>query len=308
VTTLRSNRINTLTLQPSAAMVQLVPENPYDMPTPADYAANRLAQNREPVRHYPRNGEAPGNASGQFIDNELSSHASPPASKRTPEGKARSSMNALRHGLTARVVVLPSEDMNAYNAFSKEIVDSLDAQTPVERQFAQTVADNQWRINRIRSIEDGMLGMGHFEAAGNFDCPTSEIHSAMTAARAFRDDSKSFVNLSIYEQRLHRSMKESLRQLRELQAERREREKTEMDDAIRLLKTQQMKGLPYEPDPGKFVYASAEIAAESARRDRLQDSLRAEKAGFNLTRYTALVPPVILSPVPFPVAPAPQAS
>src|ERR1039458_2035241 len=216
------------------------------MPSPAEYAANRLAQNREPVRHpasghpasghpasgpYPRNGEAPGNASDQSINNESARQAPspPPASGRTPEGKARSSMNALRHGLTARVVVLPTEDMDAYQAFAKEIVDSLDAQTPVERQFAQTVADNQWRINRIRSIEDGMLGMGHFTAAqaqvrcaansdeaGNFDCPSSEIHSAMTAARAFRNDSKSFVNLSIYEQRLHRSMKEPLRQLREL--------------------------------------------------------------------------------------------
>jgi len=228
------------------------------MPTPAQYAANRL--------------------------NAEKSHG--PTS---PQGKARSKMNALRHGLTARVVVLPSEDMDAYHAFSKEIVNSLDAQTPVERQFAQTVADNQWRINRIRSIEDGMLGMGHFEAAGDFDCPTSEIHSAMTAARAFRDGSRAFVNLSIYEQRLHRSMKESLRQLKELQSERREREKTEMDDAVRLLKTQQMKG--------EFVYASAEIVTEAARRARLQDSLLAEKAGFNLTKYTALVPPVILSPI-----------
>ena len=223
------------------------------MPSPAEYAANRLKnENNQTGAH-------------------LRSH---------PEGKARSSMNALRHGLTARVVVLPTEDMDAYHAFSKEIVDSLDAQTPVERQFAQTVADNQWRINRIRSIEDGMLGMGHFEAAGDFDCPNSEIHSAMTAARAFRDDSKSFVNLSIYEQRLHRSMKESLRQLRELQTERREREKAEMDDAIRLLKTQKMKG--------EFVYASPEITAEAARRDRLADALLAEKTAFNLTRYNHL--------------------
>jgi hypothetical protein len=59
-----------------------------------------------------------------------------------------------------------------------------------------------------------------------------------------------------------------------------------MDDAIRLLKTQQMKGLPFEPEQGKFVYASAEIAAESARRDRLADSKLAEEAGFNLARYT----------------------
>jgi hypothetical protein len=194
-------------------------------------------------------------------------------------------MNALRHGLTARVVVLPSEDMAAYKAFSLEIVDSLDPQTPVERQFAQTVADNQWRINRIRSIEDGMLGMGHFERAGDFDCPSPEIHSAMTAARAFRAGSQAFVNLSIYEQRLHRSLKDALRQLKELQAERRDRRKAEMDDAIRLLKTQEMKGLPFDPTENGFVYASAEIARESARRDRLEAAKQAEKAGFNLTRY-----------------------
>src|ERR1700736_1284609 len=96
----------------------------------------------------------------QYVANRLNAAKSTgPAS---PEGKVRSSLNALRHGLTARVVVLPSEDMAAYLAFSKEIVDSLDPQAPMERQFAQTVADNQWRINRIRSIEDGMLGDAHF--------------------------------------------------------------------------------------------------------------------------------------------------
>jgi hypothetical protein len=227
------------------------------MPSPAEYAANRLKTALSEV---------------------------PQPATREP-GRKRSSMNALRHGLTARVVVLPSEDMDAYNAFSKEIVDCLDPQTPVERQFAQTVADNQWRINRIRSIEDGMLGMGHFEAAGNFDCPTAEIHSAMTAARAFRDGSKAFVNLSIYEQRLHRSMKEALRQLKELQAERRERRKTEMDDAIRLRKAAKMKGLPYDSAADNFVYASAEIEREERRRDRLHDARIAEQSHFDLAKY-----------------------
>jgi hypothetical protein len=139
-------------------------------------------------------------------------HMSEPNTQ-TPK-PTRSSMNALRHGLTARVVVLPSEDMDAYKGFSKEIVDSLDAQTPLERQFAQTVANNQWRINRIRSIEDGMLGLEHFRGVPDFKTISGEFHSAMAAAQAFREDSKAFVNLSIYEQRLHRSMKEALRQLR----------------------------------------------------------------------------------------------
>ena len=245
------------------------------MPSPIEYAANRLkAMNPEPVRPSPsERAESPESATEQ------------PTS---PKSRARSSMNALRHGLTARVVVLPSEDMDAYHAFSKEIVDCLDPQTPVERQFAQTVADNQWRINRIRSIEDGMLGMGHFEQAGDFDADNSEIHAAMTAARAFREDSKAFVNLSIYEQRLHRSMNEAHRQLKELQAERRDRRKAEMDDAIRLLKTQQMKGLPFDPKELSFVYATAEIEWERHRRERLHLAKIAEQSHFDLTRYRSV--------------------
>jgi hypothetical protein len=224
------------------------------MPTPAQYAANRL--------------------------NAIKS-----SGPTTPKGRVRSSLNALRHGLTARVVVLPSEDMAAYHAFSKEIVDSLDPQTPMERQFAQTVADNQWRINRIRSIEDGMLGDAHFGKAGDFDAEHADIHSTLTSSRAFRAHSQEFVNLSIYEQRLQRSLKEALRLLDELQTKRLARYKTQMDDAIRLSKAEKMKGLPYDPAPDGFVYAPAEIGHEQDRRHRLHLSKIAEQAGFDLTKY-----------------------
>lgn len=48
----------------------------------------------------------------------------------TIDGKRKSSQNALRHGLTGRIVVLPTEDMEVYKAFSKELVDSLNPQLP----------------------------------------------------------------------------------------------------------------------------------------------------------------------------------
>ena len=163
----------------------------------------------------------------------------------------RSSLNALRHGLTARIVVLPSEDMTAFQAFSKEIVDSLDTQTPVEREFAQTVADNLWRLNRIRSIEDGMLAEGHFEDAGDFDAEHDDIHSALSASRAFRAHSKEFATLSLYEQRLHRYMREALRQLEDLK------------EARRLRKTEETKGF----SQNGFVYWTPRTASRSTSPD-----------------------------------------
>jgi hypothetical protein len=228
-------------------------------------------------------------------------------------------MNALRHGLTARVVVLPTEDMAAYQAFSQEIVDSLNAQTPVERQFAQTIADNQWRINRICSIEDGMLGIGRYEDTDDLDISDPEVRGVMTAARAFRDHSKAFVNLSIYEQRLHRTIKETFRQLKELQAERRanaERAETERESAKGQSANRETPGLynptqtqdsPAPPAGFKrergqalrfgalspkcgaeekhpwsdgFVYASAEMTAESTQRDPIEAAQITEQSGF----------------------------
>jgi hypothetical protein len=84
---------------------------------------------------------------------------------------------------------------------------------------------------------------------------------------------------------LHRSMKDALRQLKELQAERRELRKTEMDDAIRLLKTQQMKGLPFDPAEFGFVHSTAQIALEQHRRERLHFAKIAEQSNFDLAAY-----------------------
>src|ERR1700691_85099 len=98
---------------------------------------------------------------------------------RTPAGKKRSSMNALRHGLTGRVVVLPSEDMDAYHAFCKELIADLAPETPVERQYAQTFCDTQWRLNRARSFEDSMLALGHFEGATIPGIEQPEIEAAL---------------------------------------------------------------------------------------------------------------------------------
>ncbi len=208
---------------------------------------------------------------------------------RTPEGKRRSCVNALRHGLTGRVVVLPSEDMDAYHAFCAELIADLAPETPVERQYAQTFCDTQWRLNRARAIEDSMLSLGHFEAAGDIDADHPQVHAALTAARVFREDSKSFVNLSLYEQRLQRTLKESLRQLQELQTKRIAARQTDLDAAVLVRNLHKMKGQSYDAsadqDGNQFVYSTAEIEAEARRQYRRADAENAKRFGYDRDSY-----------------------
>ena len=208
---------------------------------------------------------------------------------RTEEGKRRSSINACRHGLTGRVVVLPEEDLAAYQAFSKELFDSLAPETPVERQYAQTFVDTQWRLNRVRSIEDGMFGLGLMEPTANIPADHPEIHSALTASNVFRQNSQAFVNLSIYEQRLQRQLKESLRQLQELQAKRIAAREIALDAAVAIRNLHKMQHQPFDaaaaqPSNG-FVFSPEEIETEARRERLLAAAKHAEKLGYDLKRY-----------------------
>ena len=190
-----------------------------------------------------------------------SKHSSGPKSER---GKHRSSQNAMRHGLTGRIVVLPHEDMEVFKAFSKEIVESLNANSPMERQCAQAIADAQWRLNRARTFEDGMIALGHYEAEGNFTADSPEIHAALTAAKVFRDRSKDFANLALYEQRIGKAQKEAFRQLYDLQDRRKA--------------TIPMQPTLEEPKPVAQVVAVTAVAA-SATAKPIQ-SVISEKIGF----------------------------
>ena len=194
---------------------------------------------------------------------------------RTRLGKERSSHNALRHGLTGRIVVLPSEDLSVYQAFCKELMADLAPETPVERQYAQTFCDTQWRLNRARSIEDSMLALGHFEGAAIPGVERPEIEAALTAAKVFRQDSKSFMNLTLYEQRLQRTQKEALRQLQELQAKRIAARQTALDEAVALRNLHKMKGEPFVVDANQFVFSTTEIEQEAHRQNHRADAQNA---------------------------------
>src|ERR1700760_2312216 len=70
----------------------------------------------------------------------------------TEAGKRRSSLNAVRHGLTGQVVVLPAEEMEAYTQFSTPIAEGLETVGALEIQLAAMYTGFLWRINRAAAV------------------------------------------------------------------------------------------------------------------------------------------------------------
>ena len=57
----------------------------------------------------------------EFVSNNAATQPNQSTGPRTQEGKQRSALNALRHGLTGRTVVMPYEDMDQYHIFCRRL-------------------------------------------------------------------------------------------------------------------------------------------------------------------------------------------
>ena len=140
----------------------------------------------------------------------------------TQAGKDSSRLNALRHGLSGQTVLMPWEDREAYQSHCASFLKTLAPVGDIETQTAQGIADDQWRLNRARAVDTNLFALGHFDYAPETGHP--QIDAALTSARVFRDNSKVFVNLSLYEQRINRSLEKNFDRLEALQATRRAQE------------------------------------------------------------------------------------
>ena len=75
----------------------------------------------------------------------------------TEEGKKRSRLNAIRHGLTAETIIDALEDAEDYAAFELAVTSDYDAQTAVERELVLRLASLLWRLRRATAIESGLF-------------------------------------------------------------------------------------------------------------------------------------------------------
>ncbi|HZU28767.1 MAG TPA: hypothetical protein VFA04_24800 [Bryobacteraceae bacterium] len=68
---------------------------------------------------------------------------------RTPEGKAASSRNALKFGLTSKQVLLPHEDPAEFEALEATLLEQIQPADDGERLLVNDIAVARWKIRRI---------------------------------------------------------------------------------------------------------------------------------------------------------------
>jgi len=190
---------------------------------------------------------------------------------RTETGKHRSSLNALRHGLTGQIVVMPSEDLQAYQSHLKSFTDEYRPVGATEAHLVQALADTSWRLNRVAALETNLLTLGVAREPGTIIDAPPQVQDAMSIVAALESQSKALANLSLHSQRLSRQFERTAAQLRELQQTRQTREEEELDKIADIIEMYATNGETYDPSADGFVFSTAEIHRHqrTRKRDRL---------------------------------------
>jgi hypothetical protein len=107
---------------------------------------------------------------------------------RTPEGKARSSRNAVKHGFAGANPVINCEDQDAYNAHLDSYIARFQSVDQPEADIVRRAAIAMWRLDRLYALEAIILNL----EASYHAVPSSVIlpHNAgafTRAAVAFRE-------------------------------------------------------------------------------------------------------------------------
>ena len=174
------------------------------------------------------------------INRENAQHSTGP---RTEQGKYTASRNHTKHGLFA--VRTPSEEQQRFMApLSAELAPA----NFLERELAESIAADYFRLKRIRQIENAIL----------------------TGPSAFLENSKELERLTLYESRIGRAIQRNMKELQALQKTRKAAQAKSMEEAKLLAQLALMEGHTYDPTSDGFDFSPAEINTAINREARLK--------------------------------------
>jgi hypothetical protein len=171
---------------------------------------------------------------------------------RTADGKAKSSRNALKHGLRAQNPVLPDENAEDFHVLVGELEDQFQPQTAIEWTLLRQLADAEWRMRRVPCLEAGLIAAKLNESLRYYDqfperLPDDDAEADMVvigaAAASDANNGDTFSKLSRYEARLSHRYFKALEHLQQIQSLRNRPAEPEPEPAL------QSHPSPHPPQP-----------------------------------------------------------
>jgi len=166
---------------------------------------------------------------------------------RTEEGKAASSMNSLKHGLTAATVILPGEDPAEYQAFATGMRHDLDPLNTFETSLVTDLINLQWRLQRAARFE-------------------ARILSAETP------DFKALNNMSLHAARLKRQLSVTLKEFQKMHQEDQARMEDDFKRAEVHHRADLLLGRPSTVVANGFVFPLTDLLNWIAAKKALSDA------------------------------------
>jgi flagellar biosynthesis GTPase FlhF len=149
----------------------------------------------------------------------------------SPEGKARSSLNAVKTGLCGRALLLADEEeARAYRAHVARVHAWWAPANVEEHALVQSLADTQWRLESIPGLESALYAQARLRNQPLPQHPDPAIQRLLLDAQAEVAEAKALKNLRLHERRLRRQYEKDKAELNELRNERLEQEEQERQE------------------------------------------------------------------------------
>jgi len=138
----------------------------------------------------------------------------------TPEGKAKSSRNALKHGLTASIEALPGESQQDLDDLLEAHRSAYRPVGALEEELVRTLTVTRWRLRRIAVLESEVLDIELCQSEEDLEEEFSEIEDLGRLGFVFRklaDGSQVLALLIRYESALTRTVDRTFKHLLAIQ-------------------------------------------------------------------------------------------
>jgi len=214
-------------------------------------------------------------ASGKQIEANRA-NATKSTGPRTAEGKRRSKMNAVVHGLTAQSSLLPGEDREELERLSRDLLRQLSPRGVVQRLMAERIVSLAWKLRRVaraeeaiaREMEEGAARSWEHERAINeatggqlfagLGPPPRRRTAGALLADSFGTRDGGLVRVTEYELKLDAALRAGMRELRAIQKEEPFGGPEELEGQVEPEETQPPQPAPAPNEPNSAAPEEAE--------------------------------------------------